>query len=282
MKVFIAGDRTWYSLQSPRIESGFIALGYEVKREGKVDIIYSNDPSSHKEAIGYKEKNGGKLVLNILDVPYLGDLDRWKDENLQNFKYADILTCISNTVKKDIKEHLGLDANVIYNPVKDVCNLSVEKPYNSFLYAGRANDSGKRFHLVAQSLNILKKVKLQVCGSENPSVGNYLGVLSDDDLNLCMNNNQWMIYPSKFEGIGLPPIEFMLTGGFSILTNDNPTFVELHPKEILANPNPTSIVEKIVEISENESLQLFIKSLQLDYYKKFNKVQIAKNIINLL
>ena len=90
---------------------------------------------------------------------------------------------------------------------------------------GRANDPIKRFNLIKDSVSKIKNglEKIKVCGAENPNFGNYLGYVSDDELNNLYNSSQFLLLPSKAEGIGLPTIEAMICGTLPITCNDNET-----------------------------------------------------------
>lgn len=283
--IYLAGDKEWYSGQIGRLENGFRNIGWKVIETGTPDLIFANGAPAYQEASNYKEIYNGKLILHVLDVPY-HEIGKWNQSYLKYLQQADVITSNSITVKNNLKKYCGLDSEVVYNPIKDVCNLNMQRSDN-FVYAGRARDPGKRFDIVSKSIQFLsekleKNSQLFVCGSEKPSYGEYLGIIPDDALNLLFNTNRWMIFPSSYEGIGLPPIEFMLTGGFSILTNDNEVFREIHPKEILVDPTPEAIIRQVIEIYYNKELQKHIHSLSAGYYAKFNKTQIARNIAKLL
>lgn len=275
MRISTFGTKDWYSAQLPRIEQGFKSLGHEVSIDSS-ELIYSNDSGGYSEAINQKEKFGGKLILNVLDVPYLAhNFDEWINENKSKLEKADKITCISYSVKDDIKTYLDLESEVIYNPIKDITNLGFIR-FNPFLYAGRANDAGKRFYIVK---DVIKKLKSEIVtvGSENPFFSKYLGVVSDHELNYLYNISKYMIFPSRFEGLGLPPIEAVIAGCIPILTNDNKTFLEFWPKEFLCDNNSDSICNKIMEFERNPP---DLTKISEKFTKMFNKYQVAQNIIN--
>ena len=124
--------------------------------------------------------------------------------------------------------------------------------------------------------------KIKICGSENPGFGNYLGVISDNELNTLYNSSKFVLLPSKAEGLGLPMIEAMICGSIPITCSDNQTAKEFSPTEFISDPNTQSIVNKINELNKEYEIK---RKLALEYGKKykdqFNKVTIAKNILNL-
>ena len=153
-----------------------------------------------------------------------------------------------------------------------------------FLYVGRANDPVKRIKLVHESLLKIKDGinNIKICGSENPGFGNYLGVVSDQELNKLYNSTKYLFLPSKAEGIGLSMIEAMICGSIPITCSDNQTAKEFSPAEFICDPNTQSIVNKINELNKEYEIK---RKLALEYGKKykiqFSKKKIAENIINI-
>ena len=272
--------------QIPRIKEGFKKLGH-VLSEDSPDLIYSNDPTGYNKAILLKKKYPKSyLILNFLDVPWHRPKIREQTNLLvKNFlDKADAVTVISFKVKKDLSKFFNQKINVIYNPIKDVfLDKKIEKN-NTFLYVGRANDPIKRINLVKESLIKIKDglKNIKICGTENPGFGNYLGVVSDLELNKLYNSSKFLYLTSKSEGLGLTMIEAMICGSLPIACSDNETAKEFLPTNFICEPNAESIVNKIEEL--NNKYDASIK-LALEYgekYKiKFNKMSIVKNILSI-
>ena len=285
IKVCILGS-DGYTCQIPRIKEGMESLGH-ILSEDSPDLIYSNDPKGYEKALILKEKYpNAYLIFNFLDIP-------WHIENIQKqtellvknfFLKADAVSVISSKVQKDLAKFYDKKIHVIYNPVKDVYFDEKIKKDNMFLYVGRANDPIKRIKLVHDSIikipEGLKNIK--ICGSENPGFGNYVGVVSDKDLNKLYNSSKFVLLPSKAEGIGLPMIEGMICGTIPVTCSDNLTAKEFSPSEFICEPNAQAIVSKIEELNKKYSSK---RKLALEYGKKyknqFNKKNIATNIIDI-
>ena len=274
-----------FTCQIPRIKEGMQALGHILSQDSP-DLIYCNDPIEFQKAIDLKKKNPKAfLILNILDIPWhFANINKiieiWKNFLIQ----ADAVTTISLKVKKDLSQLLDKKIYVIYNPIKDVYYDENVKKNNMFLYVGRANDPIKRIGLVRESLTKipdgLKSIK--ICGSENPGFGNYLGVVSDQELNKLYNSSKYVYLPSKAEGIGLTMIEAMICGAVPITCSDNLTAKEFSPKNFICEPRPQCIADKINEINKEYKIN---RNLSLEYGKRykvqFDKKNIAENIINI-
>ncbi len=272
--------------QIPRIKEGMQDLGHVLSEESP-DLIYSNDPTGYNKAISLKKKfPSSYLVFNFLDVPWhMPNVEKQTESLVKYFLLkADAVTVISFKVKKDLEKFLNKKIEVIYNPIKDVFLDRDIKKDNTFLYVGRANDPVKRINLVKESLlkieDGMKKIK--ICGSENPGFGNYLGVVSDQELNRLYNSSKYLYLPSKAEGIGLTMIEAMICGTLPIACNDNLTAKEFLPQDFICEPNAQSIVSKIEELDKDYNEK---KKITLEYGKKykiqFNKTNIANNILNI-
>ena len=146
----------------------------------------------------------------------------------------------------------------------------MDKKDNSFLYVGRANDPVKRINLVKESLlkinNHIEDIK--ICGAEDPGFGNYLGVVSDLELNKLYNSSKFVLLTSKAEGIGLSMIEGMICGSIPITCSDNLTAKEFSPPDFICKPDAQSIVNKIDELNKEYEIK---RKLALEFGKKHKK-----------
>ena len=283
MKISVFGMSPFSNL----IKEGFTKLGHEISDENP-ELIYANDPRGYKEAIQIKKKNKeAPLIFNLLDIPWHMPNIQQQTKLLVNqfLNQADFVSVISLKVKKDLSQFFNKKIHVIYNPIKDVYYDEKILKNNMFLFVGRANDPIKRFDLVRDTLIKIKDgiKKIKVCGAENPNFGNYLGYVSDEELNNLYNSTQFVLLPSKAEGIGLPMIESMICGALPITCTDNETAKEFLPRDFICAPDPKSILEHIKKL-ENEYANKRNLAFEFGkrYKEKFNKSSIAKNILNIL
>ena len=285
IKVCILGS-DGFTCQIPRIKEGMELLGHTLS-EDSPDLIYSNDPKGYEKALILKKKYpNAYLIFNFLDIPWhIENIERQTELLVKNFFLkADAVSVISSKVQKDMAKFYDKKIHVIYNPIKDVYFDEKIKKNNMFLYVGRANDPVKRIKLVHDSIikipEGLKNIK--ICGSENPGFGNYVGVISDKDLNKLYNSSKFVLLTSKAEGIGLPMIEGMICGTIPVTCSDNLTAKEFSPSEFICEPNAQSIVNKIEELDkEYETKREMALKLGEKYKIQFDKKTIAKNIIDI-
>ena len=283
MKISVFGMSPFSNL----IKEGFTKLGHEISDENP-ELIYANDPRGYKEAIQIKKKNKeAPLIFNLLDIPWHMPNIQQQTKLLVNqfLNQADFVSVISLKVKKDLSQFFNKKIHIIYNPIKDVYYDEKILKNNMFLFVERANDPIKRFDLVRDTLIKIKDgiKKIKVCGAENPNFGNYLGYVSDEELNNLYNSTQFVLLPSKAEGIGLPMIESMICGALPITCSDNETAKEFLPRDFICAPDPKSILEHIKKL-ENEYANKRNLAFEFGkrYKEKFNKSSIAKNILNIL
>ena len=283
MKISVFGMSPFSNL----IKEGFTKLGHEISDENP-ELIYANDPRGYKEAMQIKKKNKeAPLIFNLLDIPWhMPNIQQQTKLLVNQFLHqADFVSVISLKVKKDLSQFFNKKIHIIYNPIKDVYYDEKILKNNMFLFVGRANDPIKRFDLVRDTLIKIKDgiKKIKVCGAENPNFGNYLGYVSDEELNNLYNSTQFVLLPSKAEGIGLPMIESMICGALPITCSDNETAKEFLPRDFICAPDPKSILEHIKKL-ENEYANKRNLAFEFGkrYKEKFNKSSIAKNILNIL
>jgi len=282
MKVSVFGLKPFSDL----IIEGFEKLGHESSSE-QLDLIYSNDPRGYERSLILKKQNpNSTLIFNLLDIPWhMPNIEKQTKLLIEHFlKKADIVTVISFKVKNDLSKFTNIKTHVIYNPCRDVYHDDNIKKDSSFLFVGRANDPVKRIGLVRDSLSQIQDglKNLKICGEQDPGFGNYLGYVSNDKLNKLYNASKYLLLTSKAEGIGLPMIEAMICGSIPILCSDNETAKEFLPNDFICNPDPISIVKKIDDLNKNYSAKRELALKLGEKYKKvFDKVNIAKNILNL-
>lgn len=293
LKIKVFGAAGNILCQIPRIITGLKELGHELVEDESCDFIFCNDPSEFEFAINYKKKYpNSKLILNILDCPiHIRDFNNWKDKVGMQLFFADKITCISETVKKHlfnifpfVQQKWG---GVIYNPIKPVYPLNLERN-NRFLFVSRACDLNKRFSIALELAAMLNKT-IDVVGHENPTniskpnlqkYINYLGELSDEELNKAYNNHELVMVTGKIEGLSLSLIESLCTKTPVICLEDMDTALELCPKEFISKSSIYDLYNKYLFIKSSDPI---IKK-KLDEYSekyliKFSPISIANNII---
>ncbi len=194
-------------------------------------------------------------------------------------KRAKHVLAVSNYTKEDIVKTFGISpakVSVTYEaaertkekPTHTLEDYCIVKPY--FLYVGNAyphknletlihafqtfRQTHPEYHLVLVGRKEYFYERLERETGEEHSVDNviFAGFVPDGDLSLVYENATSYVFPSKYEGFGLPPLEAMLYNVPVVSSNASCLPEILGDAAILFNSeDPADIVRSLNEISEN-------------------------------
>lgn len=242
LKVKVLGWRGGIGQQADRIEEGFRAEGCQVvDLFAECDFCFVNDSGHYAEAIAAKESGElkGKLVLGVLDLcphcqPPL-DLARIKEQ----LSHANAITTISQIVQRDIRARLGVEATVIYNPIRGVAYARGPQLHTA-LFVGRVQDGEKRASIGAAALSILGYGwnDMVTVGRERPHYGGqYYGEATDGELSSLYNASTFLMCPTRNAFLGLPILEAMACGCIPVVCNDLDVKEEFLPSSVFPEYN---------------------------------------------
>jgi glycosyltransferase involved in cell wall biosynthesis len=133
------------------------------------------------------------------------------------------------------------DITVIYNATDESLFRplpEVEKPRERFALAVSSLDPRKNFSRLVEAFKGIEGCKLYIVGNANRVFGQQgssglesenvkvLGRVSDEELNRLYNQASCFIFPSIYEGFGLPPLEAMQCG-CPVIVSDIPVVHEV-------------------------------------------------------
>tara|TARA_Y100000589_G_scaffold75710_1_gene69414 strand:- start:1520 stop:2653 length:1134 start_codon:yes stop_codon:yes gene_type:complete len=265
------------------------------------------------------EKTNIKTVVTIHDLIFIRfpKLYNWVDRKIYYFKFlsackrADIIIAISKQTKKDIVKYLSIDEKkikVVYQGCNDVFKKTISQktqketlkkynlPNNFLLYVGKIEER-KNLLTILKVLKKLKTQKLVVIGDgnkykkmclkyiNNNNLHNNVIILSNipsNEIASIYKNAEILIYPSIFEGFGIPIIE-ALYSKVPVITTKKGCFKEAGgPKTKYINPNSINELENaILEIQQSSKIKEEMKNIGFKYVQKFNDEKIAKNLIKI-
>lgn len=196
-----------------------------------------------------------------------------------------ILT-VSNFSKSEIIKYLKVDAvkiEVIYNAVATDLNKNLDNYETSpaidsilnskYILAVSSIDPRKNLQCLIDSfLNLkLKDYKLVLVGktsghfnvklrSDSQNIV-FTGFVSDGDLSILYRKCEFFIYPSLYEGFGIPPLEAM-KNGCAVIVSDIPSLKEVCSDAALyVNPyDVESIKNGMLKIIKDSKLKEELKS----------------------
>lgn len=143
---------------------------------------------------------------------------------------AQAVICISQSTLDDLQEFVGVRQNqsvyVIHNGISDIFSPmtgdSVLKPF--VLYVGQRGGY-KNFDALVRCMPLLPELELRCVGgglfTSDEFVGmnenvrqriHHEGFVSDRQLNTLYNQAACLVYPSSYEGFGIPVVEAMKAG----------------------------------------------------------------------
>ena len=211
------------------------------------------------------------------------------------------LITVSEFSKKDISKYYGLemqDIEVIYNSASHMKRVEKKKGEREkyFLMVSSIN-SHKNIDFVLQSFSDprLRSYKLKIVGGgerffrasgcinyENSNI-EFIGRVSDEVLCQLYSDAYCFIFPSLYEGFGIPPLEAQLLG-CPVISSCVASMPEvLGNSAVLFSPyNKEEFCEKLLQMDKDE--ELMDKLIQSGYenVKRFSWEKSAQNLNNII
>lgn len=248
-----------------------------------------------------------KKILTIHDLssyffPQFHTLQNYLGHKLflkKSLKQADLILTPSQSIKNELLNNFNLSTNI--QTIFNGCNQNPQiipplKKINDpfFLYVGTIEPRKNLETLINAYQNIQSQIpeKLLLIGNQgwksdkihkiikqNPNIV-YLGQLSEPKKNFYIKSATALVYPSLYEGFGLPPLEAMNIGT-PVITSNIPVFQEIYQNHSLQfeTKNSPELSQKLLELSQNQSLRIKLiqqgKSLaqKLSWQKTAQKIE---------
>lgn len=244
-----------YSSEQPCLGQCYRFL--ERYRSAKLD---ATEGVFHSSYYRLPSKRGLKVVTTVHDFTYekyVRGPARWVHSWQKNraIKYSDIVICVSQNTARDLMRYCPVEqrkVRVIYNGVSEKYFPITDglEPSNIVLFVG-GRRGYKNFKAAVTAVASLHELELHIVGGgplnkherqqlDRLMLNRYkwLGYLSDDDLNLAYNRAYALLYPSSYEGFGIPIIEAMRAGCPVIAVNSS-SIPEVAGKAALLVDNPS-------------------------------------------
>lgn len=280
----------------------------DMKRDG-IEVFHG---LSNEMPVGLFH-SGIASAVTIHDVAFktFPDMYHWHDRKIYNMKWqyacnhADRIICISECTKRDVLEFYNVPehkVDVVYQPVNPIYYRPMEKdeqpPY--MLYVGAIN-SRKNLLGIVKAMELMPKdlrMPLMVVGdggSYKQEVKRYIAehgmehlfiwphMVYSTELQRLYTNAQLFIYPSFYEGFGLPVVEALLSGCPVVTSNVSSLPEAGGPWAQKADPNsPEDICDKMVKLLTDSALrQQSIEGGRAYAMEMFNPQLLARQLMGI-
>lgn len=203
---------------------------------------------------------------------------------------SDIIICISQNTKKDLLKFLpDIDENkirIVYNGVSDdyfqIDHHDTLKNKSRFVLFVGARGGYKNFDVAVEAIKNTT-LNLVVVGSPlseieikhlDSALGRerykYAGRISNQELNVLYNTAFCLLYPSSYEGFGIPVIEAQKAGCPVIAANHSSIPEIIGDKTMLINEISSTEILKKIQSLKNDHIRKEMIALGLENAKRFS------------
>lgn len=272
----------------------------------------------HQDSNFYPNFNKTLYLLTIHDLNFLKEKSPIKAQkrlkHLQKkVNKAVTVTTISYYSKNEIEQHLKLSkpVEVIYNGIEVQEPQNLIKQYDfvnqKFLLGIGVIQPKKNWHVLVEMMKFLPEKFILVLAGENQTkyakyihqlIDNHklndriylIGKITEEEKFFLLKNCEAFVFPSKYEGMGMPPLEAMSLGKpvFVFPHSSIPEFCKQYAF-YWNSENPEPMAELIlngIEYFYNQNLLLPQK--MMDYIRQFTwkntvqqYLQLYKKVLNL-
>lgn len=246
-----------------------------------------------------------KNIITVHDLMYLEVENFFGQNKIKNIigkiyfnfivfnslRNSDKILSVSKTTKEDLKKYFKEESEVIVegtNQVsfsqKQIENLN-KKEY--FLYVGNSRPHKNLKFLISSFLKAKTNKSLVLVGTNNKIIINNskiitLGYVSEEELSWLYENCEAFIFPSLYEGFGLPILE-ALNKGVKVFSSNKGSLSEFSSKAVyFFNPFNEKELVDLIENSRNLKInKTFIRKELEKYSWKNTKIQMFKIFENL-
>ena len=193
---------------------------------------------------------------------------------------------VSHFSKQEILKHYKVEENkvdVIYNAVSNKFIPSKKENYEKYILGVSSLSKHKNFDMLIKAFNKIKdkNLKLYIVGEENRNLNNILtkghelnsnlifkGRVNDQELVELYSNAICFVFPSLYEGFGIPPLEAMACGCPIAVSNVTSLPEICKDAALYFNPlDMEEIAEKMLKVVQSNDIK---KTL---IHKGFNQVK---------
>ncbi len=263
------------------------------------------------------KKKGIKSIVTIHDLIFVRypNLYSFFDRKIHFYKFkkaaerADLVIAISEQTKKDIISYLHIDANkirVVYQGCQDVFKKeysdfekqqvtqkfklpetfvlnvgTIEERKNALTIVKAIKKLDVHIVLIGKQTDYTQKIHQYISENKLENRVHFLKGLSSEELAMTYQLASVFVYPSIFEGFGIPIIE-ALYSKTPVITNETGVFSEAAgPNSLYIEPfDVEDLSHKIEKILTDKSLASKMKEEGFKFAQQFNDDVIATKLFS--
>jgi len=253
-----------------------------------------------------------KIVVTVYDMiherfpEYFPNISSELLAKKKTIETADKIICISRSTRKDLLQYYNIDKNKVdviylgssiknYHSHNENQNYKYSKPY--ILFVGE-REGYKNFSILLEAYyhgKIFKDLNIICFGGKKPTsietkkIKDYKlerNIIftngSDNLLASLYKNANCLVYPSLYEGFGIPVLEAMSLG-CPVIASDSSSIIEITGNSAsLFNPNDKEeLISKLNEVVSNSKKREKLVKSGLEQAEKFSWENTAKQTIQL-
>lgn len=252
----------------------------------------------HSSYYRYSTNSSAINITTVHDFTYeyySKGLPKWLHcwQKYKAIRHSDYIICISENTKKDLLKFLpDIDErkiSVIYNGVSDDyfpltdCTLSdLPFPKNEYLLFVGTRSGYKNFKFAIETLKDIKSKMLVIVGSPltrkeikelDLKVGSnrYVcaGRVSNTQLNILYNNAYALLYPSYYEGFGIPILEAQKAACPVIAYNSSSIAEVMGDSPLKLNELTVNNIKRCFQLLDDENIRNEIIAIGLENVRKY-------------
>lgn len=219
-------------------------------------------------------------VITLHDVAFFVNPDWFSKKFVCYYKFlipriskkAKLIFTVSHFSKKEIIKYIDTEPQkikVIYNSVSDLPGaVEHSVDYGRYILVVGSIDKRKNIANLIAAFNLIrhKDFKLIIVGDVNAIFNNkdneslkshddvvFLGRVNDNELAGLYSNALMFVYPSLYEGFGIPPLEAMAYGSPTIVANIDSLQEVCGDASLYVNPLDVEDISKKISILANNN-----------------------------
>ena len=234
-------DALWYPLRLGRASAGLDVLHcttFRAPRRSRAPLVVTVHDLAlvrHPEAFpGWHRATGARALRAAVAA-------------------ADAIVCVSAFTRDELVDLLGVPperTRIVPNAVDPVFSPSGARADGDYVLAVGTLEPRKNLHAAVEAARLVG-VELRVAGAAGwggVDVDGWIGEPSDDELAALMRGARCLVYPSLYEGFGLPVLEAMACGTPVVASRGGATEEVAGGAAILVDPrDPAAIAAGIEE-----------------------------------